>query len=93
MKHLRKFNENHTKSLLNKIGDIHDTLLYDLGLRSDLGAFNSMRNNLNVKEDELPEEARILFNEIDSTLKEMSSELRTKILKLYTVLTGDDSLN
>lgn len=90
MRHLKKFNENNT---IDNIGDIHDTLLYDSGLKSVLGAFYSMRNNLNVSENELPEEARTLFNEIDSTIEEMSSELRTKILKLYAILTGDTSLN
>lgn len=97
MKHLKKFNENvdgdHPKQLLSDDGDIHDSLLYDFGLSSDLEAYSNMRRNLNVSENELPEDAKALFNEIDSTLESISSDLRMKILKLYTVLTGDTSLN
>lgn len=98
MKHIRKFNEdmndsNHQKELLSDDGDIHDSLLYDNGLSSDLEAYSNMKYNLNVDRNDLPEDAKELFNEIDSTIENISLELRNKILKLYTILTGDTSLN
>lgn len=97
MKHLKKFNENvdgdHPKQLLSDSGEIHDSLLYDSGLSSDLEAYSNMKYNLNVNRNELPEDAKALFNEIDSTVEGVALELRNKILKLYTILTGDTSLN
>ncbi len=98
MKHIRKFNEdmdddNDNERLLSDSGEIHDSLLYDYGLGSDLEAYKNMKYNLNVDMDELPEEAKSLFNEIDETVEQVAPELRKKILRLYTVLTDDTSLN
>ena len=93
MKHIKKFNENSEhRSYLEDEGGIHDSLLYDNGLPSDLQSYMEMKYNLIVNKDELPEEAQALFKEIDSTVNQIAPELRNKILRLYQVLTGDDSL-
>ena len=93
MKHIKKFNENSEyRSYLEDEGGIHDSLLYDNGLPSGLQTYMEMKYNLTVNKDELPEEAQALFKEIDSTVNQIAPELRNKILRLYQVLTGDDSL-
>ena len=93
MKHIKKFNENEEyQDYLDDSSGIHDSLLYDHGLPSDLEAYMEMKYNLTVGKDELPKEAQDLFNEIDSICNKVAPELRSKILRLYQVLTGDNSL-
>jgi hypothetical protein len=74
-------------------GDIHDSLLYDYGLSSDLEAYSNMKRSLEVEISELPEEAQDLIKDLDSKIESISKEMRSKILRLYSILSGDDSLN
>jgi hypothetical protein len=74
-------------------GDIHDSLLYDYGLSSDLEAYYNMKRSLEVEISELPEEAQDLIKDLDSKIESISKEMRSKILRLYSILSGDDSLN
>ena len=90
MKHLKKFNES---VYMEDDGDIHDSLLYDYGLSSDLEAYSNMKLSLEVEISELPEEAQDLIKDLDSKIESISKEMRSKILRLYSILSGDDSLN
>jgi hypothetical protein len=68
-------------------------LLYDYGLSSDLEAYYNMKRSLEVEISELPEEAQDLIKDLDSKIESISKEMRSKILRLYSILSGDDSLN
>lgn len=82
------------KTILSKSiedGEIFQTSIYVVTkkIEPELGekTWKSILENIQHKN------AKELFNEIDSTIENISLELRNKILKLYTILTGDTSLN
>lgn len=91
MKHIRKFNKIN-ESYLSAGGGIHDSLLYNSGLDSDLDAYAEIEANLEVNKSELPQEAQDLIREIDTIIENVHPVLRTKIIRLYSILADDDSL-
>lgn len=75
---------------IDDASEVHDRLLYNYGLHSDLEAYQRMKKSLNANIQELPKEAQDLMVDIDSTLESISGELREKIITLYNLLAHDD---
>lgn len=101
MKHIRRYNESQGQEemgdsqgfpepYIDEASEVHDSLLYNFGLHSDLKAYQIMKGSLNIDMQELPKEAQDLMVDIDSTLESISGELREKIIRLYNLLAHDD---